>query len=431
MSVLSQYPQGKLWPKEFQALVREKFAFVDEDPDLGKRLFFDNSGGSLRLKQSIDIRRDIDLLPDCTERSHERALLLIDIIKKCYDDVLRVMFNAKSGSLMTTLSASQCMFQMVAPILAHVPGKNAVTTNLEHPSAYDAMQFYCQEYGKEFRVVEADPTTGFITPEAVAAKVDKDTILLNVIASSNIAGTIMDLKGIVDAARSKNPDIFIITDAVQHMPHGTLDVEALQLDGANFAPYKFYATRGIGFAYVSDRVSALPHPKLIAKPNDVWELGTPAPAIFASMSAVIDYLCWIGQYFYPTETDRRKLYLLGMEEVELHERALLHRLLEGSDKQKGLRHMPNAEVYADTSDLTRRDLIVAMGIKGMSHTEARKAYAAKGVTVYERVNSSIYSKRIVEAIGLPGVIRVSPMHAYNEEDMDTFLRITEEIANGQ
>lgn len=423
------YPEGKLWTADFQNLVREKFAFVDNDPDLGERLFFDNSGGSLRLKEAIDVRHDIDMLPDCTERSHERALLLLDIIKKCYDDILHIMFNAKSGSLMTTLSASQCMFQMIEPIISAVPGTNAVTTNLEHPSAYDAVAYSCQKYGKEFRVVEADPITGLITPEAVSEKVDKDTILLNVITASNISGIKNDLKGIIAAAKAKNPNIYIITDAVQHMPHGTLDVDELGIDGVNFAPYKFYATRGIGFAYVSDRVSALPHPKLLAKPDAVWELGTPAPAIFASMTAVIDYICWIGKHFNPNESDRRALYLLGMEQIELQERALLHRLLEGTKEVPGLRHIPGVVVYVDGKDLTKRDLIVAMGIEGVDHTTVRKEYAKKGITVYERVNASLYSKRIVEAFGLSGVVRVSPMHAYNENDMDTFLKATQEIVN--
>lgn len=35
----------------------------------------------------------------------------------------------------------------------------------------------------------------------------------------------------------------------------------------------------------------------------------------------------------------------------------------------------------------------------------------------------------VEAFGLSGVVRVSPMHAYNENDMDTFLKATQKIVN--
>ena len=55
-------------------------------------------------------------------------------------------------------------------------------------------------------------------------------------------------------------------------------------------------------------------------------------------------------------------------------------------------------------------------------------YQKRGVTVYERINTSIYSKQIVESLGLTGAIRVSPLHCHGTEDIDKFLKITGEIA---
>ena len=49
-------------------------------------------------------------------------------------------------------------------------------------------------------------------------------------------------------------------------------------------------------------------------------------------------------------------------------------------------------------------------------------------TVYERINTSIYSKRILDSLGLYGAIRVSPLHCHGTDDIDAFLRITAEIA---
>jgi selenocysteine lyase/cysteine desulfurase len=103
-------------------------------------------------------------------------------------------------------------------------------------------------------------------------------------------------------------------------------------------------------------------------------------------------------------------------------------MLEGTPEVKGLRHIENVRVYVDYPDLTKRDLIVAMGIDGMDFTECVAEYQRRGVTVYERVNTSIYSKRIVEAIGIEGAIRVSPLHCHTIEDIDKFLKITAEIA---
>ena len=55
----------------------------------------------------------------------------------------------------------------------------------------------------------------------------------------------------------------MVCDAVQHVPHGIMEAEEWQLDFVNFAPYKFLATRGVGFAYISERMAKLPHHKLV------------------------------------------------------------------------------------------------------------------------------------------------------------------------
>jgi len=420
--------QGELFTDEFQKHLKEQFYFADEDPQFGPRLFFENSGGSLRLKSAVEAKCLTEQFPDCPERIHERAMILKEMVSGGTEDILRIVFGAKSGALLTELTASQTMFNLVGAIMENVTtGTNAVTSSLEHPSAHDAVEYYCRKTGRDFRVVPANQATGGIDPEEVMKYVDKDTVLLSIMSASNISGNIMDIKEIARRAREINPDIYIVTDAVQHAPHAAMDVEDLGIDGMNFAPYKFFGIRGCGFAYVSDRVASMRHRKLTGKGPTEWSLGTPTPGNFAAMRAVISYVCSIGAHFMDSQ-DKRTLFVEGMNRIHIHEKALLHRLLEGSKTQPGLRSIPGVQVYVDTKDLAAKDLIVAMGIQGMDFTESVKEYQKRGVTVYERINSSIYSKRIVEALGLEGAIRVSPLHCHGKDDIDRFLKITQEIA---
>lgn len=424
---MNHHLTGRLIEPALHQTLRAKFAYLEQDMDGTPRLFFDNSGGSLRLIDAIMAKNAIDLLPDCPERVHERALMLQEIMANGQNDILHTMLNAPAGALLTELTASQVMFQMVAAIVENVPGTNVVTSNIEHPSAYDAAAYYCQKTGKTLRVAEAN-AEGFVSVEAILALIDEDTTLLSIIASSNISGNIMDLATIVAKAREKKPGLFIISDAVQHLPHGTIDLEAIPLDGLNFAPYKFMASRGVGFGYVSERVCALPHHKLLARSADTWALGTPTASLFLSMSEVLDYIGWLGASVDPSAITPRARYLAGMAAIELHERALLHRLLKGGDGVMGLRQMTKVNVYLDEAPLAQRDLIVAMGVEGWDFDDLRAEYQRRGVTVYERVNTSIYSKRIVEALGLSGAIRVSPLHCHTLAEIDRFLSITQDIA---
>ena len=422
-----EYLQGLLFEESFQKSLKDQFNYVDEDPVYGKRLFFENSGGSLRLKKAVEAKANAEQFPDCPERSHARSLYLKNLVEQGTKEIKEIMFGAQGGALITELTASQTMFHMVGLILENIPGTNAVVSVLEHPSAYDAIEFYCKKTGKEMRVVPANPKTGGIDPEEVVKYVDEQTCLLSIMSASNISGNIMDIEQIVTLARKIKPDLYIISDAVQHAPHCIMEAEKLGLDGMNFAPYKFFGVRGCGFAYVSDRVAALPHHKLIAKDQKVFELGTPSPGNFAAAMAIIDYVCDIGRHFNKS-SDRKILYREGMWRIHMQERALLYRMLEGTAAVPGLRHIPGVRVCVDTPDLTSRDLIAAIIIDGWDLTACVAEYQKRGVTVFDRVNTSIYSKRIVEALGLEGAIRVSPLHCHGVEDIDRFLEITAEIA---
>lgn len=415
---------------ELQKEIKDKFFYLNEDYLGRKRQFFENSGGSLRLKAAVAEKARLAAFPDCPERYHDTSMMLKEVKAKGISDIMEIIFGATPGhgALVTELTASQCMFQIVRAIMEGVTwGKNAVTTSIEHPSAHDSVEQYCKKTGREFRVAMANPKTGGVDLEEILSKVDKDTVLLCVMSASNISGYIFDMETICKEARKINPEIYIVSDAVQHMPHGTLEVEKWGLDGCNFAPYKAMGIRGCGFGYVSDRVAKMYHHKLSAKPENEWELGTFPHDNYAAISAVVDYVCWLGGHF-TDATTRKELFRTGMEHIHLQEHSLLIHMMEGTEEIPGLRHIPGVSVFLDSADDVDRDLISAIGINGMDLTQAVAEYYKRGVTVFERINTSLYSKRIVESLGLTGVIRVSPLHCHDTSDVDEFLKVTAEIA---
>jgi len=321
------------------------------------------------------------------------------------------------------------MFDMVRAIADHVPGTNMVTTALEHPSSFDAMSLYAERLGKELRVAKSNPVTGGVDVEEIVNLVDKDTVVLSVIYASNISGAKLDIQQIVERARRIKPDLYIVVDAVQHAPHGLIDLQATPVDGINIAPYKFFGCRGSGMSWLSERASVLPHHKLAGKKKDFWDLGSAATWQFAVLTEIVNYVCWLGAQFVSGE-DRRALFVAGIQRIELHERALLARMLDGTERLPGLRRMEGVRVFLDYEDLTKRDLILAIGIDDLGHAEAVREYEKRGVIVYERVATSLYSKRMLDSFGLEGAVRVSPLHCNTAADVDRFLQITMELRAG-
>lgn len=422
-----QYPNGLAFSQEIMEQVQDKFLYVNEDKFVGKRLFFDNAGGSFRLKSVGQCFADLDPIPDCPERIHKMALYLQDVQKKGEEDIRTILNMPEGGSLLTSLTASQVMFQMVGAVAENVPGTNIVTSVLEHPSAFDAAAYYAKKTGRELRVADSNKVTGGVDPETVAALVDENTVLLSVMYASNITGAIYNLEEIIRQARAKKPDLYIVVDAVQHAPHGIIDLSKTPVDGINFAPYKFFAYRGSGIGWVSDRLAQMPHHKLAGNAPAVWELGSPAPAQYAAVTEIVNYVCWLGSQYIESD-DRRTLFVEGMTRIKLQERALLNRMLEGTEEIPGLRHMKNVKVFLDYEDLTTRDLILAMGFTNLGYTQAVREYEKRGVIVYDRLATSIYSKRMLESFGMDGAVRVSPLHCNTLADIDEFLKITQELA---
>lgn len=419
---------GEFFSQDLAREVRSKFHHPDADPlRPGRRIYFDNAGGAFRLKAALSAFCEMDSLPDCPERTHETAVYMNGVMAKAEEDI-RTIFNARRGGrIVTMLSASQVIWTLTGVIAQNVPGTNIVTTKLEHPCAYDAARFFAEKTGRELRAADTNRRTGGVDPEAIARLVDWDTVMLSVIHASNISGAVLDLPAIVRAVRAVKPDLHIIVDSVQHAPHGLIDVDALDLDGVDFAPYKFFGVRGSGIGYASDRVCRMPHPRLLGKDLDTWTLGSPAPAHYAAISEIVDYVCWLGSGG-SAGLDRRGRYAAGMERIARQERALMRRLLEGSADAPGLRRIPGVRVHFDETDLSSRDFILAIAVGGWGYAEAVREYERRGIIVFERVNTSIYSARMLDSFGIEGCIRVTPLHCNSAEEIDEFLRATAEMA---
>lgn len=421
----NDYPQGLLFEPEMQKKVRERFCHVEED-SFGKRIFFENSGGALRLRSCIQAVVDLDSHPDCPGRPQKQADVLEGVVKKGYEDI-RVIFNARKGSIVTCLSASQVMFNIIAAIATNVEGDNMVVSVLEHPSAFDSVQYYAAQTGRELRVLGSNPATGGVDLSEIEKKVDKNTVVLSCMYSSNVTGAVNDIPKIVEIARSIKPDIYIVVDAVQHAPHGLIDLSRLDIDAMDIAPYKFFGCRGSGIGWVSERCAVLPHNRILCYTEDTWELGSVAPAQFAGYTAIVDHVSWIGSQYIRSD-DRRELFEEGLHRIELQERALLHRALEGTGELPGLRQIGGITVQCDNPDLTQRDFILPITFDNMDAEAAAKEYVKRGVHVFQRQSPSHYSKRIVESFGLSGVVRVSPIHCNAPWEVDEFLRASAEIA---
>ena len=67
-----------MFPDALMQEIESRFHYVDHDFEGRERLFFDNAGGSFRLKSATEAFARIDALPDCPERIHALALFFAE-----------------------------------------------------------------------------------------------------------------------------------------------------------------------------------------------------------------------------------------------------------------------------------------------------------------------------------------------------------------
>jgi selenocysteine lyase/cysteine desulfurase len=407
---------------EFLNEIRNLFMYPDWDPYTGQRVYLEASGGSLRLKSVVDTIAREAALPDELYRFNPASEIVVNAVDRGTADV-KLFLGAKSGHIMPAHSATHAMFRALDAVTSHIPGKNIVTTELEHPAVLSSTKYFAEKNGLELRVARLSNETSMVPKDSILELIDKDTCILAFQQGSNQTGAINDVKTIIQEARKIKSDLYVLVDAVQYAPHAEIDVEEYQADAYAFGPYKAYCVKGIGFAHISDRLAKLPHERLFGKPDTNWVLGSPAHMMYASWSATVNYLCWLGAHF-TDSTDRRAQIVTAKDAIHKHMKALLHRAMKGIDDIPGLKDLDHVSVCGMSEDIGNRLCIFLFRLAGIDSSTAIGRYNREhGIRLAARIKDP-YSTVPLKALGWPDAVRLSAAHYNTPEEIDLFLKAT-------
>jgi len=221
-----------------------------------------------------------------------------------------------------------------------------VVTELEHHSNFLPWQRVAQQTGAKLRVLPVD-FLGAPQFDELGAH----TKLLAFSQVSNVLGTILPAKRLIQAARARGAAVLI--DAAQSVPHLPLSVQDLDCDFLAFSSHKMLGPTGIGVLWARrDRLeeteplllgggmvreASVEHSTWLAAPQK-FEAGTQPIAEAVGLRAAIEYL----------ET-------LGMDAVEKHAREL------SSHAVRQLSQVPGVRVHAA---LAERAAVVSFQVDG-------------------------------------------------------------------
>ena len=420
---------------ELHQAIRKEFPRADADANGIRRIFFENAAGSLVLQRAVeaeakarlDYSANVDG-PFWESKMNEEVIL--DGRK-----AVRDFLNAPSEDcIISGESATSILFSFSYALSKEMSGnENIVLTEYEH-YANISPWLELEERGvvKEVRFARFNPNDGQLDVSHLESLLDKNTRVVSVAGVSNVLGSKTPAAQVFKLA--KEVGAYTVLDAVHTVQHIPVDVAKLDCDFAVFSAYKLFSRRG-SFAYgrreLLDSLKPYKVTPAPEKPPGKWEMGTRDQALFASISAVVDYLNWLGSRVESEVREkimdyagRRHTVKAALYWIERYEQTLSEAMLGGTNGAQGMQAMQGLEVYGvkDPSKTQLRVPTFTFNITGTDPFQvAQYLWDKHSIAVLAEDGGGFYS-RTLKTYGKSVGVRASPVHFNTVQEIEAFLR---------
>lgn len=283
-------------------------------------------------------------------------------------------------------------------------GDEIVISELEHHSNIVPWQLLRERRGI---VLRALPVTddGRIDLAALGRIVTSRCRLIALAHVSNVTGAVLDVAPVVAAARAVGARVLL--DGAQRVPHGPLDLPALDVDFYAFSGHKMFAPHGIGVLWARQALLESMPPFLgggemirsvtldrtiYAAPPHKFEAGTPPIGAAIGLGAAADWLMH-----------------LDWNAVAAHEMGLAQRILDG---------LPRRARVIGPSGLQQRMPVISFAIEGAHPHDICQLLDRHGVALR---GGHHCAQPLMERFGVTGTTRAS-LALYNDEgDVEALL----------
>ena len=287
-------------------------------------------------------------------------------------------------------------------------GDEILITELEHHSNYVPWHYLRKSKGAiiKFAPINDD---GDIIIQKLKELITSKTKIIAVTHLSNVTGTIVPIKEILEIAKKKN--IPVLVDGCQSAPHLKIDVQDLDCDFFAFSAHKVYGPTGVGLLYAKKKwleklppyiggggmISEVKKDKITYAPlPEKYEAGTMPTAEIVAFNESIKFIKSIG-----------------IENIIKHEKELTNYALEKLKKNNSVNIVGNPKNKAG---------VISFTIKGIHPHDISTIVDEDGVAIRAGHHCS---QILHERLKLTATARAS-FGVYNtKEDIDVLCKAIE------
>ncbi len=394
--------------------IREEFPILRREAENQPLVYLDNTASSQTPSVVVDAIVD---MYECHKANVHRGVHLLSREATDMQEATRrrvaAYINASPEEVIFTRGTTEAINLVAASYGSRFSeGDEVILTVMEHHADIVPWQLLQSRTGIKLRVVDIDER-GVLDLEQYRSLFGPRTVMAAFCHVSNVLGTVNPVKKMIALAHEHK--VPVLVDGAQASPHLNLDMKDLDCDFYAFSSHKMYGPAGVGVLYGRrELLESMPpyqgggemigHVSFdgttFADLPFKFEAGTPDFVDIAAFARCIDFI------------ER-----VGMENIALHEHALLE---YATERMAGI---PGLRIYGTAPD---KSAVISFNVGDIHNYDLGLLLDRLGVAVRTGHHCA---QPLMERLGIPGTVRASFAVYNTREEVDVFVAALQKVTS--
>ncbi len=222
-------------------------------------IYFDNSSTTVCTRKVCQAVTEAMTLHYGNPSSvHRKGLEAEQLVRSAKETIAKTLHAQAKEIYLTSGGTESDNWALIGTAYANRrKGNHLITTAIEHAAIRQTMQFLEKE-GFRISVLPVDQW-GRIDPGDLEKVLDKDTILVSMMAVNNEVGSALPVEECAAIVKAFDPSIVFHTDAVQAYGKMPLRPGKSGIDLLSVSGHKLHGPKGTGFLYVRENTKIWPY----------------------------------------------------------------------------------------------------------------------------------------------------------------------------
>lgn len=394
--------------------IREEFPILRREAENQPLVYLDNTATSQTPSVVVDAIVD---MYECHKANVHRGVHLLSREATDMQEATRrrvaAYINASPEEVIFTRGTTEAINLVAASYGSRFSeGDEVILTVMEHHADIVPWQLLQSRTGIKLRVVDIDER-GVLDLEQYRSLFGPRTVMAAFCHVSNVLGTVNPVKKMIALAHEHK--VPVLVDGAQASPHLNLDMKDLDCDFYAFSSHKMYGPAGVGVLYGRrELLESMPpyqgggemigHVSFdgttFADLPFKFEAGTPDFVDIAAFARCIDFI------------ER-----VGMENIALHEHALLE---YATERMAGI---PGLRIYGTAPD---KSAVISFNVGDIHNYDLGLLLDRLGVAVRTGHHCA---QPLMERLGIPDTVRASFAVYNTREEVDVFVAALQKVTS--